>query len=594
MTRFIIFSGRTTLLDMPLSAPRVEASFEVQETKRIGFEVNDHDENVTYEILIGDITLSEKPQEYRDRIEWAATYCLDGTSGITPITVRNAQDGSILARPVALVNPSKLSERAYELMFKDMSRITVELLLELISKSRLSHSGGPPMQTSSLKPLTARVELSQIRRFWLRFSSVLAEILENPHMELHNGISIRRPKPGERLRADALKRFAQRGLTAREAVRTGGMFELPSRMPSPDTRENRIIVGFIDLLRRRVERGRVRAGQERDMRSARLSAAGQSEAMRNFLQRREEPKIEKLQEIIENSEELSSGMLRAIRSFALPARRFAPHDFFDSFESSIFRSHPLYARAARMMRTFLNNTAIIIEQGDEEGAKPIETIYEQWVFFQVSAAIQAAGLSCISHNSVFEPIARDRFSVDLDRNAAIDFEAPDKRIIRLRYEPTILPRDAAKGLDTLYRESSSPWTPDLVLEVLMPGDDQRDYRLVYAAVIDAKYTTRKNVWDRLSRIEKYLQIRSIDTDAPIVRQVWVAAPVTAMLQPRDEAITWSEQGEVGATPLDMILGVIGADPSDPNSTKAILKAFILGILDHAGAFARVVAGQRMT
>ncbi|MCV2868291.1 hypothetical protein OEW28_06580 [Defluviimonas sp. WL0002] len=72
---------------------------------------------------------------------------------------------------------------------------------------------------------------------------------------------------------------------------------------------------------------------------------------------------------------------------------------------------------------FLNNTAIVVEQGDAEGAKSIETIFEPWVFFQVSAALQAAGLSCISHNSIFEPMARDRFSVDLDRNAAIDFEA---------------------------------------------------------------------------------------------------------------------------------------------------------------------------
>ncbi|MEZ5782376.1 MAG: hypothetical protein R3D70_12260 [Rhizobiaceae bacterium] len=85
------------------------------------------------------------------------------------------------------------------------------------------------------------------------------------------------------------------------------------------------------------------------------------------------------------------------------------------------------------MHAFLDTTAVVVEQGDAEGAKSIETIFEQWVFFQISAACQAAGLSCISHNSIFEPIARDRFSVDLDRNAAIDFLPP-----RWAYRPSPL------------------------------------------------------------------------------------------------------------------------------------------------------------
>src|SRR5690606_8315127 len=162
--------------------------------------------------------------------------------------------------------------------------------------------------------------------------------------------------------------------------------------------------------------------------------------------------------------------------------------------------------------------------------------------------------SCISHNSIFEPIARDRFSVDLDRNAAIDFEAPDKRIVRLRYEPTILPREAAQGMDSLYRgNSASPWTPDIVLEILAPSADLRDSRLAYAAVMDTKYTTAGNVWDRLEKIEKYREIRSVDTDGQIARQVWVVAPISASLQPRDGAVTWSTSSDVSADAFDVIL-----------------------------------------
>lgn len=164
--------------------------------------------------------------------------------------------------------------------------------------------------------------------------------------------------------------------------------------------------------------------------------------------------------------------------------------------------------------------------------------------------------------------------------------------MRLRYEPTILPREAAQGIDSLYRgNSASPWTPDIVLEILTPSADLRDYRLAYAAVIDAKYTTVGNVWDRLQEIEKYREIRSVYTDSQIARQVWVAAPISTSLQPRDEAVTWSSSGDVGANALDVILGVIGADPADRDQTGATLKAFVLGLLTHSIEYAKATNRQ---
>ena len=407
-------------------------------------------------------------------------------------------------------------------------------------------------------------------------------------MELRNRTAIRRPRPGERLAPGVLRRFAQRGLSARDAVRSGGLLELSTATPDQNTRENRIIVAFISLLRRRVDRSLKRAREERNMRVARLRSYDGSgdAALSRFIQRREKPKIAKLQEIVDACEEVMTEMRRAIRSFAVPVRRIGRRDFLYSFDGPFFRSHPRYSRAAQLMRRFLNNTSIVVEQGDGEDAKPIETIFEQWVFFRVSAALQAAGLTCISHNSIFEPIARDRFSVDLDRNAAIDFETPDNRIVRLRYEPSVLPRQAAQGIDSIYRgHSASPWTPDIVLEILVQGADPRDYRLAYAAVIDAKYTTEGNVWDRLQGSEKYREIRSVKTDIQIARQVWIVAPIAASLQPRDEVVTWSSEGDVGADPFDVILGVIGADPADPDRTGATLKAFVLGVLNHAEAYA---------
>lgn len=590
MTHFIVSSGRSTLIEVLIGGAQTAPSFDVQETAPIGFRVSDPAEDQKFKIFIGDVELADDVQaeDFGDTIRWKAGQHLSGASGVTPISLRDAASGDLLARTLALVEPSKLSANAYDTMFEDMRRISVELLLDLISKSRLALAQLPSSRDAGVQSLTARLELSQIQRFWKRFAPILADILEDPHTELRSRQVIRQPRPGERLTPDVLRRFAHRGLAVRDAVRSGELIELSTAVQDRNTRENQVIVAFMDLLRRRVDRSLRRALSERDMRLARTRNYGSTDAaLAQFIQLREEPKIARLQEIVDACEGTMTEIYRAMQSLAVHVTRMGRQDFLASFNGPFFRSHPRYARAARLMLAFLNNTAIVVEQGDAEGAKSIETIFEQWFFFQVSAALQAAGLSCISHNSIFEPIARDRFSVDLDRNAAIDFEAADKRIVRLRYEPTILPREAARGMDSLYRgNSASPWTPDIVLEILAPSANLRDYRLAYAAVIDAKYTTVANVWDRLQKVEKYREIRSVDTDSQIARQVWVAAPVAPSLQPRDEAVTWSESGEVGANPFDVILGVIGADPADRDQSGAVLKAFVLGLLSHSREYER--------
>ena len=589
MTCFIVFSENAILLKVPLGGTTAPAIFKVKETTRIGFEVSNHDKSISYEVLIGDLPLPEyiPPREFRSCLAWPLSACLDGASGVTPISLRDATTGSNLVWTYALVEPSTLSAVAYKSMLDDVRQVSIDLLLDLVSKSRVAVTHGPSVRRDNVQTLTARVELIQIRRFWRGFSAILPSIFDEPHMELRRGLAVRRLHPGDRLDGSVLRRLSQRGLRARQALRAGTLLELPTAMRSRDTLENRAIVAFIDLLCRRVERSLVRAREERDMRAALITMhGGNAPEMERFVQLRERPKITKLQEVIDSAETLLNNMRRAIRVFAVPVSRMLPRDFFDGFDTPVFRSHPRYSFVAQMMRGFLRNTAIIVEQGDSEGAKPIETIYEQWVFFRICAALRDAGLKCVSHKSIFEPIARDRFSVDLDRNAAITFATPNQRIVRLRYEPVILPKHMVRGIDSIYRGmSKSPWTPDIVLEILEPRDGPLDYRLVYAAVIDAKYTKAKWTEKRLEEIEKYLEIRSVETDGQIARQVWVATPIEASLRPRDEAITWSVKGEISANPFDVILGIVGADPGNPDDTRETLSAFVLGILNHAESFA---------
>ena len=228
MTQFIIFSGRSALLELTLGKSRKVPGFEVQETAQVGFEVDDYDEQASYQILIGDIPLTHEPLARRASLEWPASRCLDGASGITPISLRDARTGVVLARSLALVEPSKLSASAYETMFDDMRRISVELLLDLVSKSRLALLQGTPPRHGGVQPLTARLELAQIRRFWTLFSSILAGILEEPHAELRTSSKIRRPKKRRKaeLRPPAASRATRasraRGRSFGHTARTSG------------------------------------------------------------------------------------------------------------------------------------------------------------------------------------------------------------------------------------------------------------------------------------------------------------------------------------------------------------------------------------
>lgn len=590
MKRFIIFNDRNeALLEIELPGAGISPSFPIRETQRIGFAVEDPELGDSFRVAIGDKPLSDElSHRLRREIQWEISPCLDGANGVTPITLRNTSDGGVLARANALVEPSKLSLQAYEHMFEAITRISIELLLDLVAKSRLS-LGSARRASSQVNAtaISARLELGRIRKFWRGFSSILSQVLDSPVTRMDPRIAVRRLRPAERAGPQILRRLATSGRPAKMAVREGLLLALPTVAATTDTHENRVIVGFISLLQQRVLRSRSVAEHEHQALRARLdSHAGSDPDLHKFVVRRESPRLSKLLETIELTDRLAAEMSRAIRHFGIVALQHPQRSFLADLDTSVFRSHPTYARVAMSIRRFLTQTAMVVEQGDDESAKGIETLYEQWVFFETCAALRAAGLSCVSHRSLFEPISRNRFSVDLDRNAAVVFEASDGRRVSVRYEPTILPREAARGIDSLYRGNArTPWTPDIVLELLEPQTGPLDYHLVYAAVIDAKYTQRHNLDHKLDEVSRYQEIRSVATGKQIVRQVWVAAPVDAMIMPRDETVLWSADGEVGADVSDVILGVVGVDPATPEETAATMKSLVLGILNHAHHFA---------
>jgi hypothetical protein len=359
---------------------------------------------------------------------------------------------------------------------------------------------------------------------------------------------------------------------------------LPIRSPvvSEDTPENRTIASFLALLQRRIESCAQRASREKHALEGTLSRYEHDPEIYRFLEDRDSSRYAVLEASLLKTDELRREVLRARQSFGVPPSPSIqmPQEF--QFETTIFRNQASYARGAMQMRHYLRRGGLVTDTGDDAAGKPIWRIFEQWSFFQIVAALSRAGFRCVSHRSIFEPISRDRFTVDLERNSALVFQIDQFHRVSLRYEPTILPQKAARGHDTVFRgtEGKTAWQPDILIEVLREKNGV--FELVYAGIIDAKYRLGKRE-DVLKDIVKYQQIRSVATNEQIVRQIWAAVPEEAGLYPEDETIIWSDRGEVSAGPRDFITGFIGLPPGSNETleVEATLDSFVAGLLSVA-------------
>ena len=189
---------------------------------------------------------------------------------------------------------------------------------------------------------------------------------------------------------------------------------------------------------------------------------------------------------------------------------------------------------------------------------------------------------------MFEPLTRGRYTMDVERDTALVFEMADGRRLSQRYEPFVRQRRVAEGFDTVFQDRSDlSWRPDILLEVFSPEASRSDYRLRFAAVVDAKYTLRAGVQRALEGILKYQDIRSVDDGSQIVRSIWVGVPEEPDVRQDGDK---PPKGAVPLHPDDIVRGALGADPRQPQETEDVLRGFISDLLDHADLFR--TAGRR--
>lgn len=599
MTNFELFSGGKILHSNSIGAEPVGFSFSIEETTGIGFQVTDFDGEADYQVAIGDMPISDDCRMIlMDKVVWKQQKSyIDGASGYTVISLSDKNTNAVLARINIYVEPSKLSRAAYRRMVTDIGQISTELLLDLLSKSRTSVAHDRLATNTEILPPTARLELCLIMDFWRRFSVTLSTILEEPNKRILHVPTVRQINHRDRANHRVMRTLAQRGWSPRRAIQRRMFHELQTPQVTHDTIENQTLTSFLELLLRQVLRCVTLISRERYDRMNGITNFKEIDwQVYHFIKRGNRPKIRKLENRIDVVEGLIRQIRSTIRRHKVKAKRLTRNELMANLETPVFLHDSRYSLAASQMKIFMQRSGVALKIGEDEGAKTISRIYEQWVYFQICDALTASGLSCISHKSVFETIRRDRYSVDIDRNSALTFESEHGQLVRLRYEPTIFPLSVAKDMDTIFRGLSeapssgpkrAPWTPDIVMEVHEPVEHTIGYRLSYAVVVDAKYTTNSyRLEDYIGKIRKYEEIRSVETNQQIVRQLWVAAPFDPSISPNDESVAWSKDGKISTNSTDIIRGVLGIDPGNVDATRSTLVAYILGTLDHARRYFR--------
>ena len=563
---------RSAILSVVLDEPPLEGALPtVEEHDLCGFSVVSPESDTEYEVRIGDEEPDEAAgQTFEHVVYWKLTSYFESARGRVSVHLLSRKSGSSgdwqrRARFAVNVLPAKLGEERYEAMFEDLRAVSVGLVFDLLSKSRLK-LGLAGVGALSSRPASA--ELVVLERLWSSVSFTLQQIAVQPMAGLRLARERRLVWGSERLGGMGLRELAASGVDPRRKDMPRPFYAVADRIRETfDIAEHRTIAGFLRFLRDRVADCDRRAAEhilaiqkERPFRD--VNQVDGSNLFRDL----DNPKMERLRLASVRAKYLGERIQSALRlGFlrGLNGELRAPY-------GPVFSNVVSYRRFRDEMLGYLGASLAILDEGVEERTKSTGRMYEQWIFLQTLAAFRACGMSPMSQEGLLTRSRRHRFTIDLERGTRVSFRCPDGRTLSVRYEPWIHPATLAKSLhDTVYRGRSgeNSWCPDVLIEVLTePKERSQPAHLDYAIVIDAKYTSSITPRHQ-DGVRKYNEIRSTNDDRPVVKQVWLAHPSDSNIFPWDEAVEWTEMGP-NRPQNENINGTLGVLPPSSPATEA--------------------------
>jgi hypothetical protein len=579
----------------------------VNELQNCGFQVDDREADIEYRLWLGDL----EPIEGRGRgptVFWDDAAFFDGARGRVWVHLASRSAGpdaawSLRARLPVYVTATKLSQQRYDTMMNQLRGLAAGLLFDLVSPMLRSLRFGQDQGGVSYR--SSQVELRLLERLWRSLAHALREIAEDPVTRIDRRWEVRESWGAGRFGMRTTAHLAAIGLDPRRPGAPRPFRALREHFAeSTDTVEHRVIAGLLLFLKDRIDscaqnvRAHVR-GIEED-RTFRQRASGNQAGLYEL---EDMPRLQQLRTAIERADRLHRGIDQAQ---ALPLLR-GVQPRLSLPATPVFEHVRPYRRIRDEFHRYLHSSLILLEDGFDERLKSTQRMYEQWVFFQLAAALRNAGLHCTTQDGLFHRAQRFRYTLDLDRGARLAFVAADGRAIMLRFEPWVLPYAAAQQRgDSLYRgtRGEAAWSPDVVLEVLGKDRDESGVAEVeYAVVVDAKYTTRiqEHHWNDT---RKYRDIRATRTKRQVVYQLWLAYPnAEEQIEPEDTAITWTERGPDCARD-EFIWGRLGLIPPTEEATaighgagwiaaaETTANRFVTGLLEFLGVAPQPVAESR--
>lgn len=575
----------------------------ISELQPVGFSLEGRAPDFEYAVFLGDVPVVSSQGDSASAgtglgtalglsVYWEDGLHFESTRGRVRVHLRSrrVESGEPWQERATLevnVVPTKIGELRCAAMEDDVRRVAAGLIFDLVSKMLRGVRYADGLRAISHR--SSHLELRALRYLWRDIEGLLRRIDADPELRIERCVGYRTFSGTETLDTVGIARLAARGYDPRRQ-NAGHAVMIPSPLltKTSNTFEHRLILGFLRLLVIRVSECIDAAAEQvtriENDRPLRDVSIGPGPTLYDAV---DLPRVTRLRNAIEEGRELAARLRQAM---VLPVFRGVIPQLGEP-QTPIFRHVEAYHCLAQAMHRYLSSSLVVLEQGADERLKETSRLYEHWVFIQLADAFRGVGLKCADLQGLVRRLSRHRFTLDLDDEVILDFTVDESRLIRLRYEPWILPPDAARRRgETLCRggTSGAAWAPDILIEFIERSDRvDAPFEVTYAVVVDSKYSKgiQEHHW---SRVAKYAEIRSVASRRQVVRQIWLAYPgAREGIRCRDSAVTWTEFGP--DRPRDeIIMGMLGLSPrteeegetpaSEDLSASTISREFAMGLM----------------
>jgi predicted component of viral defense system (DUF524 family) len=377
------------------------------------------------------------------------------------------------------VLPGKLSQERYEAMLEDISSIATDLLFSLHSPAKERAKRGERGQLSS-----AFRDYHHVQLIVYQLMGSVAQIRRHPYQQLQE-YTDQRDVHQLRQFAGATPLAAGAVITLPETTATNvGVKYLPElwnvqqSRPTYDVYENRLLKHFIrQQLLAKINFIRERAQKEKKQR----------EQTRMFklkckYEDDETPKIDELQDIIEECEKMSKWCI----AWASEPFLTAVHSLHLSGKATqVLLKHPFYSRFYHLYLYFQRELKLSLSTDTFVTTLPLRRmsgLYEIWAVFRATRIVldvlEDASYQ-ISSNNLFYEIEQDYFEFDIRRNVASITMTNGRFNVAIKYEPIYA--TSISNLSGLVSTDYSQLTPDMSIEV------SQDNQVIHVIILDAKY-----------------------------------------------------------------------------------------------------------